>query len=555
MKSIRDNFRNSQSTRTSKPEKRNIAVVVGRYDTTGERPQQHFVEGVDIETQKTIRIHLRDIEGNELSENPRPGIVDYEKPSEEKAAMKVNSSENGESPGVLLFEDCQELADGVYAAGWMRSLIHDSKKTNEEVKIGLATLIIAPGKFNPNTPDAPILNNVFLREAITNNAQAFAMSESDRFIEFVKSSLTQPENEGKFRPEVILRIVEDSGTSPQVELASILTAPYKASEDGEIPELCNPNECLEAFMSTPKNDFGIDVTPKSWALFQDILDFMKNNPSIDINEAFIEVIPVQRRNFGSESKKSLVDLQEIKTDEGERVINAKTPRGQMMVNRYLKRNGDEDVTRVWAKTIFATSQAAETVERNGQAVKEYLDYRFITKSNTSQVFPKGYSLQNIPTANFSDESKLITVFGNNENSQHAALAAQQKSTAPAPTQQSVQTAQQQTQTEVQPSKTAATKPKPKTKAAAKNAALSTQSTQTKPNAVSTTDVDDTIMDDVKAMLNDSTSTSSIADTQTESAAETAQSFESVDDELVDELDDALFGDISNMFNQPTMPMR
>ncbi|WP_214656078.1 hypothetical protein, partial [Vibrio anguillarum] len=70
-----------------------------------------------------------------------------------------------------------------------------------------------------------------------------------------------------------------------------------------------------------------------------------------------------------------------------------------------------------------------------------MDYRFITKTNTSQVFPKGYSLQNIPTANFSDESKLITVFGNNANSQHVTSAAQQKTSAPAPTQQPVQTAQ------------------------------------------------------------------------------------------------------------------
>lgn len=110
----------------SGPRSETFAIHVIGYDTKG---AVHSVIGTRLDTGEQVSVHLRDIELKKNAKYPRPSIADFEAPRQYK-------TDPGTLPGgVLMIEDAQKVADGVYNSRWIRSLSH----TAEEAEVMIVT--------------------------------------------------------------------------------------------------------------------------------------------------------------------------------------------------------------------------------------------------------------------------------------------------------------------------------------------------------------------------------------------------------------------------------
>ncbi|MEZ9699630.1 hypothetical protein AB4455_19465 [Vibrio sp. 10N.261.46.E12] len=469
-----------------KPAPRNIPVLIERYNTDSDDPNEHFVEGIDLQRDKSIRVFLKELKEPLNSGNTRPHIADY---ANTDTNMHVNAAGEGLKPGVILFDSCEFSSKDTYRASWMHSMIHDSAKTKETIEIGLSTVILSPARYDENEPDKELFNTAFIRQSITQEAQAIPSNKPQDLLNAVKSAMIQPDNMGKYRPEALVRIVDFTEEEPFVETI-MLTAPYKPSNDDVPNELYTADECVEIFLSKAQDENGNDITRNNFALFQSIIESMNESDGYSMDELFIEVIPVQRRNFGPETKKDFFALKEVQSTNGTKVVNALTPKGETMLNRYLRRIPEQDTERLWVPTIIGLAKPnADNSQPN-----EYIDYSFVTKTNTSDVFPRGYGQSHIPTENYSNEDELKRVFEYKQdakkhqslekaadNSNTAQTQAAPNQTQEAPTQTQVQDNQQE-QAPQKPAKTKtnATKkaPEPKPTTSKPAAALRSQKVET-----------------------------------------------------------------------------
>lgn len=551
--------------RVSKPAPRNIPVLVEKYNTESEDPNEHFVEGLDLQRDKPIRIFLKEMKEPLNSGNTRPHIADY---ANVDTNMHVNASGEGLKPGVILFDSCDFSSKDTYRASWMHSMIHDSAKTKETIEIGLSTVMLKPARYDENEPDKELFNSAFIRQSITHEAQAIASNKPKDLLNAVKSAMIQPDNMGKYRPEALVRIVDFTEEEPFVETI-MLTAPYKPNDEDSPNELYTADECLEIFMSKALDENGNDVTRNNFALFQSIIESMKESDNYSMDELFIEVIPVQRRNFGPETKKDFFALKEVQTTNGIKVVNALTPKGENMQSRYLRRVPEQDTERLWVPTIIGLAKP----NADESQPDEYIDYSFVTKTNTSDVFPRGYGQSHIPTDNYSNDNELKRVFEfkqdgkKNLSLEKTANNTEISQAQPAPAAQAQEKTQPQTQAQGT-QKAPQTKAKPVKQAASKAntsksaATLRSQKVETsKPsqNTVLEENHEDALFGSLEDALNSTDeslaanvtqpqneSENSQPDYQEPSSADLAEIY--AQEEESEFLDDELFGNMEDALN-------
>lgn len=110
----------------SGPRSETFPIHVIGYDT---KSSVHTVTGTRLDNGEQVSVCLRDIELKPNSKYPRPSIADFEAPRQFK-------TDPGTVPGgVLMVEDAQQIADGVYSSRWIRSLSH----TPEEAEVMIVT--------------------------------------------------------------------------------------------------------------------------------------------------------------------------------------------------------------------------------------------------------------------------------------------------------------------------------------------------------------------------------------------------------------------------------
>jgi len=88
-----------------------------------------------------------------------------------------------------------------------------------------------------------------------------------------------------------------------------------------------------------------------------------------------------------------------------------------MLNKYLKRADGEETVRIWTPTIIGTAKPVSTVHERGKVQESLVDYQFVTKCKTNDVFPRGYTQSHRPTAHYANEAELTRVFTSRKNNQ------------------------------------------------------------------------------------------------------------------------------------------
>lgn len=110
----------------SGPRSETFPIHVIGYDT---QSAVHTVTGTRLDNGEQVSVHLRDIELKKNAKYQRPSIADFEAPRQFK-------TDPGTVPGgVLMIEEAQKVADGVYSSRWIRSLSH----TPEEAEVMIVT--------------------------------------------------------------------------------------------------------------------------------------------------------------------------------------------------------------------------------------------------------------------------------------------------------------------------------------------------------------------------------------------------------------------------------
>ncbi|MFA0577525.1 hypothetical protein AB4570_10290 [Vibrio sp. 10N.222.49.F1] len=413
MQGMREKF--NKLKRVSKPNPRNIALMVDSYNISDDDPANHFITGIDIQTGLEAKVFLRYDENT--SEN-RPSIADF---ADSSNNLHVNASTNGDKAGVVLFNGCEQSGKSSFKSNWCNVLIRDSAKSKESLSLGLSTVVLKAGEYDSENPDAEIRNQAFVRQAMVKESKMFAANQFNELLNAVKSAMIQPEGSGRYLPEVAIRIVDYTEDEPFVDSIT-LTAPYKPQVDDQPNELFSPEECVEYFLSRRLDSNGKDITGAYIDVFQSIVNSMKESEELSTEDLFIEVMPVERRKFGPLTTKNFFALKEVDArNGGKKVVNDLSKKGEVIANRYMRRteNGSE---RLYVPTVIGLSKPNDPNDNHP-------DYLFVTESNTCEVFPKGYPLAHLPTDHYSNENEFKKVFENkNDGNKNLVSEAQAQNT-------------------------------------------------------------------------------------------------------------------------------
>lgn len=129
-------------------------IKVQSYDTASTDPRDHTVTGVRLDNSEIVTVSLRDIEKKKGSAFERPSVATL------SSTREFRSDPGTEIGGVLLIEDAQKVADGLYTSRWMRSLSHNA----EEAEVMIVTAHVTPVRYTQSKEPKPFASIVFLHD-------------------------------------------------------------------------------------------------------------------------------------------------------------------------------------------------------------------------------------------------------------------------------------------------------------------------------------------------------------------------------------------------------
>lgn len=390
--------------------KRNIALEVIDYDLTGSDPEKHFVRGFDLANNgEEVKVSLQALAQPLESGRTRLELTNLADASERKTHVKAG--------GVLMFESATQVGKGVYSANWASAMIHDPKKNIEHLTKDYSTVVLGAGRVNPRAPQDAPRNTAFVRTALSAKAEAFAANNLDAFKEYFKQAMSCPNGAGAYRPEAIVRIVmAEDGVQDTASV--LLSRPFKDVEGEEHKQACSPEESLE-MMLDPTSD------RDDYKFFQMAVESLEESKDTPMEDLFIEVIPVVRRNFSPEQRKDFFAVKEVSVEGQDRTSlqNLRSDKGDRLWNRYHKpvdnpEEGQPKVTKLWFETIINTMNASEMIEEDNREIRQLIDYQFVKGMYTKDVFPRGYEDDYLPTKNFQPtEAMMIQRYSYDNNSE------------------------------------------------------------------------------------------------------------------------------------------
>ncbi|WP_337909230.1 hypothetical protein [Vibrio cholerae] len=436
----------------SRPAKVNIALQVVSYHLEGDDPTQHYVTGFNIETKQKIQVSLRpDTRSVDLDKNPelkRYELADYADKSRESSYVIPSSEAKNNEFGVLVLTDCIQSGENSYTAGWAHSAIHNTLDNKESLEVGLCGLDIYPPSI-----DGKRHAKAQVRLANIKKSQAFDMGDVDGLLGKIKMHMEQPKGSGYFIPEVIIRLIDNSNpeeTYGPTTMTVVLKAPTKKMGEDDIPIYCTPDECMTIFLHPESQN-------PSHKDLQSIINFCKNPDiaSLPKSEMAIEVIPVERRNFGPETAADFFERKTISIDGEPREIIGLSAQALDLKDKFNMRViekdelGEENIVnnRMFTTAIFVLNKHKD----------ENVDYHFVSKIFTTLTWPHGYNEKHIPTPYFKElmhrEDQYLVSIRTDEKAMTAeqlALLAQRKEKAAAKQSQQLVESTKSPQPTVQP---------------------------------------------------------------------------------------------------------
>lgn len=417
---LRASFEKAAQSSFKQVQPRNIALRVERYDINGDDRSKHCAIGTDITTGKKVSIYLRSLSKPLASGHSRLEIADLANSREIKTHVAADLNGKG---GVIVFDECRETKEGVYLSSWASTAIHNGRFSHEAIESGFTTMVMAPARFDARHPDKELSNVVYARHAKTGEAQLFACADVQNMTRFMATSLNCPEGEGKYRPEVILRYIDKTDGDIAVQ-ALLLSSVLKKNEDDEYSLLSGANCVAEYLRYRPD---GEEHPNLRYLAFQEIVEVMKSEPNLPIEQFAVEIIPVVRRNFGSKARADFYSL--VRHDNGNNgyyMKNERTKKGNAYFNRFHKPNEQGGLNKLWYPAHIVTMCAMETKQTANGELRSPIDYRFIKDVTTHDVFPSGYEMTYIPTENLYLEDKLISRFSKENSFVSSASAADEQ---------------------------------------------------------------------------------------------------------------------------------
>ncbi|MEZ8238691.1 MULTISPECIES: hypothetical protein [Vibrio] len=412
MNDFKNKFKTATAQRTFTP-RLNRAVRVSSYDLTGDSYESHFVIGKDLITKQEVKISLTPQSTATASGHSRLELAQIADPTSGKVHVAVG--------GILIFENCRMKSGNHYISDWSNAVQHHPEKIHETISMGYSTVVLQPSRLDPRNANKPMYNTAFVRRAETNKAMAFSCSSTKELFRFIQETLTLNEGEGGKRPEAIIRYVDR--TEGEVDVGSvIITAPTeKVEQENQLTanRVCDAAKTMRYLFAERNDDTHSSVTA-----LQLIFEHMAENPTLPIEQFMVEVIPVVRRNFGSEKRKSFFELVDDERSGGTVKRNARSAKGKTVFSRYHipRTNGEYGYDKVWLPSFSSELCAFDTVMNQGVESRQPKDYRFIRDIFTTDVFPKGFETDYLPTKNYSDNSFMVERYKASTN------AAQEKPT-------------------------------------------------------------------------------------------------------------------------------
>lgn len=129
-------------------------IKVESYDTSSANPREHTVTGTRLDNHEIVTVSLRDIEKKKGSAFERPSLLNL------SSKREFRNDPGTEIGGVLLIEDAQKVAEGVYTSRWMRSLSHNA----EEAEVMIVTAHVTPVRYTKSKDPKPFASIVFLHD-------------------------------------------------------------------------------------------------------------------------------------------------------------------------------------------------------------------------------------------------------------------------------------------------------------------------------------------------------------------------------------------------------
>ncbi len=388
------------NTRKSANKQRNIALRVEGYDLSGTSPEEHFAYGQDLVTKKNVSVSLRASQGTLTSGYMRLELAQIANPQNTKIHVQAG--------GVIIFDSCYQVTEGKFIAEWANAAIHNPALKHESVSMAYCTIVMSAARLDPRNPQKPVYNTAFVRSALVSQAQSFANSQTGELVEFLTKTLSPKEGVGQYRPEAIVRYVDQSSEQADV-FSIILTSLTEKQDDDDMSfnRVCPGNKTMAKILGEQS-----DATPVSYSAFQALLEDMKANADIPKESFAVEVIPVLRRNFGPEKRKELFGLVDKQTPQGVTQVNGRSQTGNLLFNRFHKNTG-EQTTKLWFPCILSQMCTFDTDIVDGAQVRKPKDYIFIKDIHTTDIFPTGYEQHHLPTKNFSDRALAVERYSGN----------------------------------------------------------------------------------------------------------------------------------------------
>ena len=399
------------TARRPKQQIQNRAVKIKSYNLTGSKSEEHTVIGTDLVNNVDVEVSLAVQSVALESGHSRLELAHIANPQSGKVHVAVG--------GVLIFENCREIGVNRFVSDWANAAIHHPDLTSESIDMGYSTVVMQPARIDVRNPSKNVFNTAFVRTVKTKEAKAFSCAETTELFQFLGLTLNPKVGEGGYRPEAIVRFVDRTNAEQGEAVGSIiLTAPTAKQElpNGDTHYVvCDAQTTMREIFANPT-----ESTPKAYTGFQLIFDEMKNNPAMPKESFFVEIIPVVRRNFGSEKKKAFFGLVDKLTSNGVIKVNARTLAGNALFNRFHKPSEENNLTKLWLPVITSDLCAFDTVIEGGIEVKKPKDYRFIKDVFTKDAFPKGFEQDYIPTENYKNKAYMIERYSKANNEVKAA---------------------------------------------------------------------------------------------------------------------------------------
>ncbi|ATC60277.1 hypothetical protein [Vibrio anguillarum] len=407
---FKDAFKKANERTNVKNSPRNIPVLVQSYNVESSKLEEHFIYGLDLIKNTQIKISLRPLDEPLTSGHSRLEIRDLADTSNKKVHVAAEGESQSYTGGIIVFENCYTTGKDTYSASWANTAVHKGGINQERIESSYTTIVVHPSKFDPRQPQKPLHNVAFVRQAQVNYSRAFAAANSDEMLAFLKICMNQQIGQGGYRPEAILRYV-DKRNPAEIDVYSVLlTSPTYFSEEESKHLLYSPSECVDIFLGKPLNQRSAEITSDNYLALQAIVSEMKANSSLDFSSFFVEIIPVVRRNLGSEKRKELFGLVRKENGQSGYLINQRSKVGDRYFNRFHKRASNETL-KLWIPATISTLCAFDISEENGAEVKRPVDYHFVKEVFTNDVFPSGFEQHYLPTQFFSNDQFIIERYG------------------------------------------------------------------------------------------------------------------------------------------------